>query len=259
VIHRGSADRLVAEVALVAACAAVGCGGSDAANNAERAESQAIGRAAGPFRFVRPPIVQFDGQWFEATVRVNRPLPGGNAVAAYIDITGAAQDVPGLQRALGVRRCYSQMNALVDEHSPPRAGSTVRVTLTVQGRPEHVLRARVPVERVRLLGDRTHAAAVRRLGCPRAPPERRCDGEAAGGAMTIWTDAAAGGATCATARRVMNAVARWASSSRCFQDLCVSEHRMNAGFRCTVAKVGEADWIITCRRGRQMVRGSSAD
>ncbi len=77
--------------------------------------------------------------------------------------------------------------------------------------------------------------------------------------MTIWVDAAGGGATCATAKRVMDAVARWARSARCFKDLCVSEHRISAGFRCTVAKVGEADWIITCRRGRQVVRGSGSD
>jgi hypothetical protein len=34
---------------------------------------------------------------------------------------------------------------------------------------------------------------------------------------------------------------------------------MNDGFRCTVAKVGEADWTITCRRTGQVVRGATSE
>jgi hypothetical protein len=39
----------------------------------------------------------------------------------------------------------------------------------------------------------------------------------------------------------------------------VREHRIDAGFRRTVARVGEADWTVTCRRGRQVVRGATAE
>ncbi len=39
-------------------------------------------------------------------------------------------------------------------------------------------------------------------------------------------------------------------------DLGARKHRDNLGLRCTVAQVGEADWTITCKRGREVVRGS---
>ena len=56
----------------------------------------------------------------------------------------------------------------------------------------------------------------------------------------------------------MDEVAKY-TSRRCFKDLCIGEHRVNAGYRCTVAKVGEADWVITCRQGKRVVVGSTSE
>jgi hypothetical protein len=59
------------------------------------------------------------------------------------------------------------------------------------------------------------------------------------------------------ARAVMRSVASWADS-RCYADLCVRRRRENAGFRCAVVRNGDADWTITCRDGRRVVKGHSS-
>jgi hypothetical protein len=199
---------------------------------------------------------------FRTTVRVNRSLPqGGHGVEADLAVTGSEADIPGLERSLDVRRCYEQETFLVDERHPPRDGQLVTVRLTVTGRHREVVTARVPVDvRASLASNAHQAAVVRRLGCPPAPREQRCGAVATATVMSgIAVDAAGGGASCATARRVMRVVGRWADSNACFSDLCVRHNRMNAGFRCTVAQVGEADWTITCRHRDQVVRGSTAE
>jgi hypothetical protein len=121
-----------------------------------------------------------------------------------------------------------------------------------------VLTARVRAHEIggrQLYSASRRRAVIRRLGCLAAPPERHCHGIAAAhGLNGIWIDAAGGGATCDTAQRVLTAVGRWVDDRSA--DLGARKHRDNLGFRCTVAQVGEADWTITCKRGREVVRGS---
>jgi hypothetical protein len=227
--------------------------------------------AAGAFRFVGTPDVRFyhaapnpeTNVWFITTVRVNRPLPqDAHGVDGEVSIIGASSyDIPGLEHIGDVQRCYIERNPVASERRLPRDGQLVIVRLKIGGRHPQTLTARTAAREIRAadaFSERLVAAVESRLGCPPAARERAC-GDAVGGEPTIFTSSAGGGATCATARRVMLAVARWADSRRCFEDLCVRGHRVNRGFRCTVAKVGEADWTITCKRGREVVRGSSAE
>jgi hypothetical protein len=133
------------------------------------------------------------------------------------------------------------------------------VTVAVQTEDGHRVSARVPLRPARSdSSDARRFSAAQSLGCVRGPREQRCRGSVADSGMQISVDRAVGGAPCATARSVLRQVATWASS-RCFADLCAKHDRSNRGFRCAVAKVGEADWTITCRRGKQSIEGSTAD
>lgn len=204
-------------------------------------------------RFVGAPDVRVSRNGrVHVVARVDLPLPrGAYGVRGGFAIRGLHSDLPGIDDARGVRRCYEEDLWA----SPPRLepGDPVTVRLHVGDRPTRTLRARthvaglLPVDHVS--ERRIQRQVLRRLGCPRLPPEEQC--ESVGGLTVIVRS----GATCATGRRVMTQVSRWAKAGGCEQDLCASQHRMNAGFRCTVAQVGEADWAITCRRGRMVVRG----
>ena len=232
-----------------------GCG------EAQRRERHAS-QPAGGLRFVGAPDVRFapnapgGSLWLVTTVRVNRALPqGGNGVMADIAVTGTQADIPGLQRLDGVRRCYRQ-ETFWDGPARPRDGQLVTVRLTVGGRDPQVLVARVRARAdERLNNGSREGEVIRRLGCPGAPRRLDCEGTVPSiDPGYIAVAAAEGGATCATARRVLRAVGQWASEQHC-EDLCAHAHPSTLGFRCTVAKVGEADWTITCRRGREVVRG----
>ena len=243
--------------------ALAGCGERVERASAPSPEKRPVSRPVVAYRFVVPPVVQLDpsqqNAWLRTTVRLNRALPqGGHGIGGYIEISGGHADIPGLERSPGVLRCYEQEH-FPDERRPPREGRLVTVTLTVRAKPRQVLTARVPLEHYTVPAGGRNTKTLQRLGCRPAPRERHCAGAIETGGLPVGGLRAGGGATCATAHEVMAAVSEWIDSRRCFDDLCVSEHRMNAGFRCTVAKVGEADWTITCRRGRQVVRGFTAE
>lgn len=229
------------------------------------ASSAAAAPVDPPLRFAAPPDVRFapatgGGAWFVASARFTRSLPVRSAtIRASLVVAGTSTDVPGIQRIPGPRPCYGQETYWDERRPVPRDGDVVTVRLDVSGR-RQPLTAQAPARQVSFEELHGDAGLRERLGCPPAPEERRCNGFVRARFMSgISVHAAAGGATCATARRVMRAVGRWAHSGRCFLDLCVRRHRMNAGFRCSVIKDGEADWAITCRRGRAVVRGSTAE
>lgn len=264
-------------VSLLIACglAATACGG-DSVNAPPRtgaSSSQATtpARAPGSLRFAAKPDVVFyfagragaRSAWFHTTVRTNLPLPqGAHGIEAGIDVTDASQDIPGLERLGGTRRCYQQENFATGPREP-RDGDVVTVRLTVGGRPGQVLRTQARARLVQygavhndVRNARRVRALVRRLGCPRAPRARRCEVSVPARTLSaIVVQSAGGGATCAAARRVMLSVGTWTDEPECPTDLCVRQNRTNAGYRCTVAKVGEIDWTITCKRGDRVVRG----
>ena len=220
------------------------------------------GATTGDIRFARPPVVLFDmGEQRTAVVtvfRLTKPLPvGGHGPAATVG-TREAHDADyalPIWPIANTRWCYRQ------ELEAPRGtivdAQLVTVRLAVRGARRQVLLATVPAHPgARWFDDRAEAATARDLGCPSAG-ERRCGRSFAG---TIFVDAVSGGATCAVGRSVMRSVdARDDASYACYGEPCVQDHPAAAGFRCSVAKIGEADWTITCRRGRQTVRGSASD
>jgi hypothetical protein len=255
------ARALLPLLAAVAALAAAGCGASPHAPRSAPAHGPPpppSAAAVSGLRFVGRPRVELAGgrtPYLTTTFRLNRALPqDGSGVRASLAVTGAERndqrDVPPLQPVAGFRRCYAQQD--LPEPSATFAGA-VSVTLDVQSRLHEELVARVPVNHTSVRD------APRALGCPRAAPVTRCRGIAPGNGMTIALVSAGGGASCATLRRVMVGVEAWANPGRCFRDLCVARHRRTRGFRCTVAKIGEADWRITCRRGRAVVTGTTAE
>ena len=92
------------------------------------------------------------------------------------------------------------------------------------------------------------------LGCPRLPDTHVCHSEVVPAHFDEISVMSATGTSCATARAVMQSVARWISD-RCYEHLCVSKHRINRGFRCDAGLKGEASWDIICDRGNAEVRG----
>jgi hypothetical protein len=257
-----------------AVCAS-GCAGAPQGPARPHAAKPPAGAAAHPhFHFVGQPEVVFyrsqpSGSWFVTTARINRALPqDAHGIRAAIDVSGASQDIPGLSRLEGTRRCYRQENS-ADGPRAPQDGQKVTVTMSIGtgGRHRQVLRATVRARRVSsgtIFNDvrnaRYERALAQRLDCLAAPHLRRCsDVVSARNLGAIGAAAAGGGATCATARRVMRSVGRWADSGTCPTDLCVKRHRRNAGYRCSVALNGEVSWTITCKRGVRIVRGFTAE
>jgi hypothetical protein len=220
--------------------------------------------SATSLQFAKPPLVitTATGGTLEVTVELNRPLRFNvghpeehRGYRASIEAAGGGHDIPGVWRDAVRPTCYSE--GLFVERTFA-AGEPVEVTLVLSETEK--LTATVPVTVVEPK-DIFRGRAL--LGCPsRAPGEarvKRCRGSAPSRAFGVIGAESAQGTSCATARRVMTSVGRWASSSRCFRDLCVRKHRMNAGYRCEAALSGEAAWEIVCRRGKQVVTGSAAE
>lgn len=241
---------------LVLVLAPAGCG-REAAAPSHGPPSPPSAAAISGLRFVGAPRVALtpgDHPVLTTVFRLNRPLvQDRTGLRARLTVSGAqrADDpaAPSLVPVAGFRRCYSETDAAL----APQVGVTV--ALSVRSSLGERLVARVPVAR----GRPRVAAIARALRCPRIPRLTRCHGLAPGNGMPIALQAAGGGATCATVRRVMTGVSAWADSGRCFADLCVARHRHTRGFRCTVAQTGEADWRVSCRRGRATVTGTTAD
>jgi hypothetical protein len=255
----GPMRRLLIASGLVAALLASGCGQAAPRPAGGTATTQ---RSTPPatLTFARPPSVVLTSSGLMTTaVRTTRALPvSGLGIGATLETTGADPNRGSqVERIPGYRRCYAK-------EAPVAAGRRLlpgtKVTVKLRAEEGAVVSARVPL---RSAASATRGArrvsAARSLGCMRGTPEQRCTGSVAGNGLEIAIERALGGASCATARAVFGQVATWMDARRCFQDLCVKQHRMNRGFRCAVAKVGEANWTITCRRGKQSVRGSTAE
>ncbi len=220
--------------------------------------------SAATLQFERPPLVlaKPDGDSLEITVRLNRPLrlnvghpQEHRGYPASLEAAGGRHDIPGLWRDAVRPTCYSEDLYVGRTFAP---GEPVEVTLMLSKTQR--LTATVPVTII----DRSESSSGRkRLGCPsRAPGQprtRRCHGRAAAKAFGVIGVASATGTSCRTATAVMRSVGKWASSSRCYRDLCVRRNRMNRGYRCDAALSGEAAWEIVCRRGKRVVTGHASE
>ncbi|WP_147448053.1 hypothetical protein [Solirubrobacter pauli] len=216
-------------------------------------------------RFVKPPVVVYAPEWgsVDVWVRLNRPLrsavghPGElDDTPASLEVAGGLHDVPGLLATFRRPTCYSESLYLPEKAEPLQAGQPVEVALVLSE--QHRVTGTATVQ---IAGDGAQPRPVRELGCPSqrpgAPPTRRCDGVVGSHSVSIGLVSATG-TSCRRAREVLTSVSRWASS-RCFEDLCVARHRRNRGYRCEVGRTGEADWDISCRRGRAEVRGYTSE
>ncbi len=220
--------------------------------------------SAASVQFAKPPLVltTATGNTLVVTVELNRPLRFNvghpeeyRGEGASLEAADGQHDIPGLWRDAVRPTCYSE-DLYVERTFV--AGEPVEVSLLLSETEK--LTATVPVTVVESK-DIFRGRAL--LGCPsRALGEarvKRCRGRAPARAFGVIGTDSAQGTSCATALRVMTSVGRWASSSRCFCDLCVRKHRMNAGYRCEAALSGEAAWEIVCRRGKKLVTGSAAE
>jgi hypothetical protein len=243
---------------VLAACGALTACAAAASQPPPTPTPTATPETAHGLAFVGAPVVLADDAGnVMAWVRLNRPLRDNEGVVgeyvgtpAEIAIRGTNADIPGLARDDRHPTCYEQF--LFGHVS---VGDSVDVALSL-GHGER-LHATVQVGTQEPTSD-VGARTMRQLGCPDdGGATRRCDGEAVGRYYEIWAQSATN-TSCATALRVMRRVGRWATS-RCWRDLCVRKHRENAGFRCEVDQIGEADWQITCTRGNRVVRGNAAD
>lgn len=230
---------LLAVVAFVAAC------GSEPTVTPAAAVTVTPAAAPAGLRFVKPPRVYVEGDYAEIWVRLNRPLRG----SASLEVPGAQHDLPGLQGAELRPTCFYE-----GVYVPHRLedGASIEVTLAVGERERLVATGAV-------VAPGSGSTAVRDLGCPTKergkPRARRCDEQVAGRNLLGISVRSAAGTSCRKAAEVMRSVGRWADPSRCEEDLCAADHRLNRGFRCEVEWAGEADWDITCRRARAEVRG----
>lgn len=260
--ERGTAVDVTAFVRVLSAVvlSAVVFAGCDRGSAQPAGGHKAAAASAPGLRFARPPVAVLTTSGVIATaVRTTTALPGdGLGLGAALRTSRADPNAGSeLERIPGYRRCYAN-EAPIAGGQPLGVGEQVTVELTTES--GVVLTASVPLT----AAPSTKSEVVRRslartLGCTRGVSEQRCSGSVTGAILTIHVQRALGGATCATARAVFRRVAIWADSRRCFKDLCVRRHRINRGFRCSVARVGEADWTIACRRGKQSVRGSAAE
>jgi hypothetical protein len=233
----------------------VACGVLAACGNAEQPRVARPQRVPA-LRFVKPPLVVPNrGGGVDVWVRLNRPLrdnegslgehPGSPAA---IEIAGTTPDIPGLHRDDLHPTCFGQF--LYGEIA---AGEQVSVAL-VLGPSERV----TATVRAHSAGS-VDARALRRLRCPADRATRRCRGTVQARQLLGIGVHSATNASCRMVRTVMRSVGRWADSQHCYETLCVRAHRINRGFRCSVDLVGEAAWQITCVRGRQIVRGYTAE
>jgi hypothetical protein len=212
-----------------------------------------------PLQLVQPPLVVYhpDSRSMDAWVRLNRPLkhnighPGEYAgKRAALEVTGTNDDfVVGLERHQLRPTCYGE-DLFLDRGQPELVdGQPLDVTLRLDG--NHRLTATATVNVLEGSAD-----PERDLGCPASRRSQPCRGDAHGEYQISLVSAA--GISCRRARDVMRSVARWASG-RCYRDLCAHRHHRNRGFGCSIALAGEAFWDVVCRRGKQEVRGYTAE
>jgi hypothetical protein len=213
-----------------------------------------------PLRLVQPPLVIYNAEArsLDAWVRLNRPLkrnfghPGEYAgKRASLELPGTNADFEfGLERAgYLLPTCYHE-DLHLDQGQPALVdGQPVEVALRLDR--DHRLTGTATVQ-VR----EDDSDAQEALGCPVSRRSQPCSGDAHGEYLITLVSAA--GVSCATGREVMRSVARWATG-HCYRDLCARRHRRNRGFGCSIALAGEAFWDVVCRRGKQDVRGFTAD
>jgi hypothetical protein len=210
-------------------------------------------------RFAEPPLVfAIRGGGVSVWVRTNRPLRDNEGALheyrgteAALEIPGTRPDIPGMSRDIEHPTCYGQY---LD--GDLANGERVRVALALS--PGRQVTATVRAQRAAPTAH-LDAEALRRLHCPTdGGATRRCGGKVSARYVGVIGLDSATNAPCRTARAVMRSAGRWADD-RCFHTLCVRGHRDNRGFRCSVDLVGEADWQITCVRGRAIVRGQTAE
>jgi hypothetical protein len=212
-----------------------------------------------PLRLVQPPLVVYhpSARNIDVWVRLNRPLkhnighPGEYAGhRASLEVAGTNDDFEfGLERHHPRPTCYGETLAL-DQGQPELVdGQPLGVTLRLDS--AHRLTATATVKARESMAD-----PQAELSCPASRRSRPCTGDAHGDYQISLVSAA--GVTCARAREVMGSVARWASG-RCYRDLCAHRHHRNRGFGCSIALAGEAFWDVVCRRGKQEVRGYTAE
>ena len=222
------------------------------------ASSAAEAREA-PLRLLQPPLVVYHSgsRNMDAWVRLNRPLkhnighPGEYAGhRASLEVAGTNDDFEfGLERRYLRPTCYGETLFLGREQPELVDGQPLNVTHRLDG--AHSLTA---TARVKVREGITDPQAE--LGCPVSRRSQPCRGDAHGEYQISLLSAAE--ISCAKALNVMRSVARWASS-RCYRDLCARRHRRNRGFGCSIALAGEAVWDVVCRRGKQEVRGYTAE
>jgi hypothetical protein len=245
--------------ALVGYGVLAGCGGAAVPSRPAVAPSP---NAPSSLRFVRPPLVVSAGDsgTVAVWVRLDRPLRDSDGAPqeyrgfnAYLEVPHTTADIPGLYRDDSRPTCFGQeLVGSVED------GQRVRVALVLGDGRRLTATTRAQVWES---GDDVDRRARARLGCPPSPDaghERRCGGTVTGRHLTFSLGLSAF-VSCGTARQVMRSVGRWANSLRCYERLCVTGHRMNLDFRCDAELVGEAAWAITCRDGRRVVRGYTAE
>ena len=212
-----------------------------------------------PLRLVQPPLVAYhpSSRSMDVWVRLNRPLkhnighPGEYAAhRASLEVIGTNDDFTvGLERRYLLPTCYGEVRFLNRDQPDLTDGQPLEVTLRLDDAHRLTATATVKVRE----GDADPQAELR---CPASRRSQRCRGDAHGEYLISLVSAA--GISCARARDVTRSVARWASG-RCYRDLCAHRHRRNRGFGCSIALAGEAFWDVVCRRGKQEVRGFTAE
>jgi hypothetical protein len=233
------------------ACLILACGAD---------EPTRVTRAQGPPppQFVLPPLVYASSKGsLDVWVRLDRPLRDNEgALAEYppwgagIEVPGAQEDIPGLARDDVHPTCYSQH--LYGDIEP---GEDVTVTLVLSETVRITATARAQASEPPHYGQE----GLRQMDCPADSATLRCSGTVTATHLLGIGVRSATNTSCRRARAVMRSVGRWANSTRCYEKLCVTGHRMNRGFRCDAELVGEAAWQITCVRGKRVVRGYTSE
>jgi hypothetical protein len=210
-------------------------------------------------RLVRPPSVVYQpgSRSMDVWVRLNRPLKHNIGHPseyvghrASLEVVGTNDDFEfGLERRHLRPTCYGETLHVNQGQAELVDGQPLAVTLRLDR--GHRLTATAIVDVREGLG-----GPATELECPASRRAQPCRGDAQGEYLISLVSAA--GVSCARALEVMRSVARWASG-RCYRDLCARRHHHNRGFGCSIALAGEAFWDIVCRRGKQEVRGLTAE